>query len=257
MATNDRNLLDFALERLQGLWSSSLALSQYELEVRGLERCVREYRRQDPVMAFYLLGLAATLRRKEKEVRSHFKNALIHSGYDPGVRCSYAACLSRMGLFQEACGEYEILHRQDPEDLGVLAELIVSSLAMGEIQSGLRWIDIWSRIRPVHASAETEMSGKSRALETLTISADHVERLQSLALQILEKERKEIRTARYRGYPLAGLRRSEQKREVRQFGHTLGQVVAADEDTDRENNLLFLDPARDRVPTTSREDGCQ
>ncbi|MBF0195329.1 MAG: hypothetical protein HQL71_12275 [Magnetococcales bacterium] len=202
MATNDNEALDNALSRLQGIWSSPVPIFRFELEIRRLEKVISQYRRQEPIRAFYLLGLAATLREDKEDMRRFFFNSLTHSCNDPDVRHGYAACLSRMGFYQDARKQYEIIYLQDPQDLGVLAELIISSLASGRIQEGVKWIAQWSMLNPNRPFKEADTITKNGALlEKFGISDDQVEHLQSLAMKILDKECKQVKTINYRGIP--------------------------------------------------------
>ncbi|MBF0428181.1 MAG: hypothetical protein HQL94_04600 [Magnetococcales bacterium] len=195
-------ILDGVLARLQGIWASPIGVERFEFELKRLERVVGEYRRQEPVRAFYLLGLAATLQEDAKSMRSHFKNALWHSGNDPDVRHGYGACLARLGFFSESREQYQILYREDQGNLDLLAELIVTSLAAGRIQEGVRWIEEWSRYNPERPIEEAESIAKNGALlERFGVSDDDVERLQRLAMGILERESKEVKTINYTGMP--------------------------------------------------------
>ncbi|MBF0454175.1 MAG: hypothetical protein HQL72_05070 [Magnetococcales bacterium] len=260
MAINSQEILDDALTRLQGIWSSPFPLFRFELEIKRLEKVIKEHRRRDPVRAFYLLGLAATLRESKEEMRAHFNNALNHSGNDPDVRHGFAACLSRLGFYIEARKQYEILHNEDPEDLGVLAELIISALASGRIQDGVRWISHWSQVNPDRPFEEAETIEKSGALlEKFGISDDHVERLQSLAMTILEKERKEIKTINYRGIPEedpewidANLVVDESdEEEVRRLNGQLNQMLASTPTPRRVAELLVFNFSSDEAKSVS------
>ena len=136
-------------------------------------------------------------------MRACFLNALRHSGHDSNVRRGYGVSLVRLRYFAEAREQYEAIFTQDAEDLDVLAELIVTSLATGRIQDGVRWIQRWSALNPEHAFGEGDSIAKSAALlEKFGISDDHVERLQRLALGILERELLSIQTIHYQGVPL-------------------------------------------------------
>ena len=196
-------ILDGALARLQGIWASPIHTGRFEFELKRLERIAAEHRRHDPVRAFYLLGLIATLKEDAEVMRGHFRNALLHSGDDTDVRHGFGACLARLGYYSEAREQYELLYRETPDDLDLLAELIVTSLAAGRIQDGVRWIQQWSKLNPDRPFEEAETISQSGALlEKFGISDDHVERLQGLAMGILERERKEVKTINYRGVPL-------------------------------------------------------
>ncbi|MBF0628034.1 MAG: hypothetical protein HQL91_07420 [Magnetococcales bacterium] len=195
-------LLDGILARLQGIWASPMELHRFEFELRRLERVIGEHRRHEPVRAFYLLGLAATLLEDANRMRAHFKNALWHSGNDPDVRHGYGACLARLGQFFEAREQYRILYEENPGDLNLLAELIMTTLATGRIQEGVRWMGEWSRLNPTRPMEEAESIAKSSALlERFGVSDDDMERLQRLAMGILERERKEIKTINFIGFP--------------------------------------------------------
>ncbi|MBF0262810.1 MAG: hypothetical protein HQL97_13360 [Magnetococcales bacterium] len=195
-------ILDNLLARLQGIWASPIETSRFEFELKRLERVIGEHRRHEPVRAFYLLGLTATLLEEGEVMRAHFKNALWHSGNDLDVRHGYGACLARLGHFAEAREQYRILHEANPDDLDILAELIVTTLASGRIQDGVRRMSDWSRLNPSRPIEEAESIAKSGALlERFGISDDDVERLQRLAMKILERERKEIKTINYTGIP--------------------------------------------------------
>ncbi len=202
MTVQGSTILDGILARLQDMWVASVEVEMLEFELRRLEKATRAFCRTEPVRAYYLLGLLATLRGRAAETRSCFANALRHSGYDPEVRRGYGVCLVRLGYFSEARGQYEAIFAQDGEDLDVLAELIVTSLATGRIQEGVRWIQRWSTLNPDRPFEETESIAKSAALlEKFGISDDHVERLQRLALGILERESLDVKTIHYRGVP--------------------------------------------------------
>ncbi|MBF0145638.1 MAG: hypothetical protein HQL84_06725 [Magnetococcales bacterium] len=202
MSENTEQVLDQVLARVQGIWASPIPTSRFEFELKRLVRVVKEYRRREPTRAFYLLGLLATLLEDPQTMRASFKNALVHSGNDFDVRHGFGSCLARLGFFSESRNQYEILYHENPEDLDVLAELIVSSLAAGRIQEGVKWIQCWSELNPDRPFEEAETIAKSGALlEKFGISDDQVERLQGLALKILEKERKEVKTINYRGMP--------------------------------------------------------
>ncbi len=201
MLTNQ--ILDDALSRVQGIWASPIEISRFEFELRRLEKVVSEHRRMEPIRAFYLLGLIATLNEDHDTMRAHFNNALLHSGGDPDVRHGFGACLARLGFYSEAREQYEVLYDSSPDDLDLLAELIVSSLAAGRIQDGVRWIQRWSELNPDRPFEEAETISQSGALlEKFGISDDHVERLQGLAMSILERERKEVKTINYSGVPV-------------------------------------------------------
>lgn len=259
MATNCQELLDDALSRLQGIWRSPIPLFRFELEIKRLERSIKKFRVQDPVRAFYLLGLAATLREDKEEMRSCFNNSLTHSGNDPDVRHGYAACLSRLGFYVEARKQYEILHVDEPEDLGVLAELIISSLASGRIQDGVRWIGQWSTLNPERPFEEAETIAKSGALlEKFGISDDHVERLQGLAMKILEQERKEVKTINYRGIPEeepewidASLVVDDSEEEIERLNGQLNRMLANTPTPPRLAELLVFNFANEVVKSVS------
>lgn len=203
MAMRNSQILDDVLRRLQGVWASSLNVEWLDFELRRLEKIVRGFCRTDPVRAYYLLGLVATLRGDVPGTRACFANALRHSGHDTDVRRGYGVCLVRLRLFAEAREQYESILNQDGEDLDVLAELIVTSLATGRIQEGVRWIQKWSELNPDRPFEEADNVAKSAALlERFGISDDHVERLQRLALGILERESMDVRTINYRGVPV-------------------------------------------------------
>ena len=202
MANDSQDILDTTLTRLQGIWKSPFPIFRFELEIKRIENSVMEYRRRDPIRAFYLLGLAATLQEDGLGMKSHFSNALIHSMNDSDVRHGFAACLSRLGFYAEARRQYEILYNGDPDDLAILAELIIASLASGRIQDGVRWIGDWSRLNPDRPFEEAATIVKSGALlERFGISDDHVEGLQLMAMKILAQECKEVKTINYRGIP--------------------------------------------------------
>ncbi|MBF0133852.1 MAG: hypothetical protein HQL75_14865 [Magnetococcales bacterium] len=202
MSDDTEEVLDQILARVQGIWASPIPKERFQFELRRLEQIVQQYRRKEPTRAFYLLGLLATLREDDAGMRSCFRNALTHSGNDFDVRHGYGSCLARLGFFSEARVQYEILYQEDPEDLDVLAELIVSALAAGRIQEGVKWIHCWSEMNPDRPFEEAETIAKSGALlEKFGVSDDQVERLQALALKILEKERMEVKTINYRGMP--------------------------------------------------------
>ncbi|MBF0461542.1 MAG: hypothetical protein HQL87_09115 [Magnetococcales bacterium] len=203
MAMRNDEILDNVLGRLQGIWVSSVDVAMLEFELRRLEKVVRAFCRKEPVRAYYLLGLLATLREDAGLMRSCFANALRHSGYDTDVRRGYGVCLARLRYFAEAREQYEAIFAEDEADLGILAELIVTSLATGRIQDGVRWIQRWSQLNPDRPLEETDAIAKSAALlERFGISDDHVERLQRLALGILERESLNVQTINYRGVPL-------------------------------------------------------
>ncbi|MBF0273196.1 MAG: hypothetical protein HQL98_14190 [Magnetococcales bacterium] len=200
--SNRDEILDGILARLQGIWASPIATERFEFELKRLERIIGEHRRQEPIRAFYLLGLIATLQEKSDVMRGHFKNALWHSGNDPDVRHGYGACLARLGLFFEAREQYRLLYEDNPDDLDLLAELIVTTLATGRIQEGVRWMGEWSRINPTRPIEEADSIAKSGALlERFGVSDDDLERLQRLALGILERERKDVKTINFTGIP--------------------------------------------------------
>ncbi|MBF0191034.1 MAG: hypothetical protein HQL99_07770 [Magnetococcales bacterium] len=195
-------ILDGILARLQGLWASPIPMERFEFELKRLERVIGEHRRQEPVRSFYLLGLIATLQEKADLMRSCFKNALWHSHNDPDVRHGYGACLARLGQFFEAREQYRILYEDNPGDLDLLAELIVTTLATGRIQEGVRWMGEWSRINPARPIEEADSIAKNGALlERFGVSDDDLERLQRLALGILERERKDVKTINFTGIP--------------------------------------------------------
>lgn len=202
MPKNTDDVLDDALARLQGIWASPIPIERFEFELKRLEVTVGGFRRKEPTRAYYLLGLVATLKEDANAMRAYFKNALVHSHHDSDVRHGYGSCLARLGFFSESRQQYEALHEEFPEDLEVLSELIVSSLAAGRIQDGVRWIQHWSELNPDRPFEEAETIAKSGALlERFGISDDQVERLQSLAMGILEKERRDVKTINYRGVP--------------------------------------------------------
>ncbi|MBF0107670.1 MAG: hypothetical protein HQL76_00650 [Magnetococcales bacterium] len=202
MSDTTEQILDQVLARVQGIWASPIPVARFEFELKRLERIVKEYRRKEPTRAFYLLGLLATLMDDPERMRASFRNALAHSGNDFDVRHGFGSCLARLGFFSEARNQYELLYQDNPEDLDVLAELIVSSLAAGRIQEGVKWIQCWSELNPDRPFEEAETIARSGALlQKFGISDDQVERLQGLALRILEKERKEVKTINYRGMP--------------------------------------------------------
>jgi tetratricopeptide (TPR) repeat protein len=195
-------ILDGFLTRLQGIWASPIETGRFEFELKRLERLIAEHRRQEPVRAFYLLGLTATLQENAQKMRHHFQNALWHSNHDPDVRHGFGACLARMGFFFEAREQYRILYEENPGDLDLLAELIVTTLATGRIQEGVRWMGEWSRLNPTRPLEEADSIAKSGALlERFGVSDDDMERLQQQALGILERERKEIKTINFTGIP--------------------------------------------------------
>ena len=199
---NDK-MLDDVLVRLQGVWVSSSDVEWLEFELRRLEKIVRAHCRVDPVRSYYLLGLISTLRGDVAGTQACFANALRHSGHDTDVRRGYGVCLVRLRHFAEAREQYTAILERDGEDLDVLAELIVTSLATGRIQEGVRWIQRWSELNPDRPFEEADTVAKSAALlERFGISDDHVERLQRLALGILERESMDVRTINYRGVPL-------------------------------------------------------
>ena len=203
MSKQTEQTMDEVLARLQGIWASPIEVKRFEFELKRLEHAIRGYRRKDPVRSYYLLGLVATLREDCEGMRGYFKNALFHSGNDADVRHGFGACLARLGFFSEAREQYEILFRHDNKDLNLLAELIVTSLAAGRIQDGVRWIQRWSELNPERPFEEADSIARSgKLLERFGISDDHVERLQALALGILERERKVVRTINYQGVPL-------------------------------------------------------
>ncbi|MEO5339485.1 MAG: hypothetical protein H7837_03055 [Magnetococcus sp. MYC-9] len=203
MTMRSDEILDDVLIHLQEMWISTVDIEMLEFEMRRLEKIVRGFCRTEPVRAYYLLGLLATLRKEEVTMRSCFANALRHSGYDTHVRRGYGVCLMRLRFFSEARAQYEAIVAQDGEDLGILAELIVTSLATGRIQEGVRWIQRWSALNADRPFEEAEAVAKSAALlEKFGISDDHVERLQRLAMGILERELLDLKTIRYRGVPL-------------------------------------------------------
>ncbi|MBF0447521.1 MAG: hypothetical protein HQL67_04905 [Magnetococcales bacterium] len=255
VANKSQEILDDALTRLQGIWRSPIPLARFELEIVRLERVIKEFRRHEPVRAFYLLGLASTLRDDRESMRVHFNNALAHSGNDADVRHGFAACLSRLGFYAEARKQYEILYNDDQEDLGVLAELIISSLASGRIQDGVKWIGHWSQINPDRPFEEAETIAKSGALlEKFGISDDHVERLQSLAMNILEKECKEIKTINYRGVPEedpewidANLVLDDSEEEVERLNNQLNHLMACTPTPDRLAELLVFNFTKDEA----------
>ncbi len=199
---NSDEILDGVLARLQGIWASPISIDRFEFELKRLERTAESYRRQEPIRAFYLLGLAATLQENAPKMRDYFKNALWHSDADPDVRHGYGACLARLGYFSEAREQYQILYTEDAGDLNLLAELIVTSLAAGRIQEGVRWIQEWSRLNPERPIDEADAIARNGALlERFGVSDDDVERLQKLAMGILERECKEVKTINYTGMP--------------------------------------------------------
>ncbi|MBF0127340.1 MAG: hypothetical protein HQM02_09035 [Magnetococcales bacterium] len=199
---SSEEILDGVLARLQGIWASPISTERFEFELKRLERIAMEYRRQEPVRAFYLLGLVATLQEDARQMRAHFKNGLWHSDNDPDVRHGYGACLARLGFFSEAREQYQILYEENRGDLDLLAELIVTSLAAGRIQEGVRWIQEWSRLNPERPIEEAESIARNGALlERFGVSDDDVERLQKLATGILERERTDVKTINYTGIP--------------------------------------------------------
>ena len=203
MVAQNEDILDDVLARLQRIWVSADGVELFEFELRRLEKIIRAFCRTEPTRSYYLLGLAATLRNDVDATRSHFTNALRHSNQDPDVQHGYGTCLVRLRYFSEAREQYEAVFIQNEEDLGVLSELIVTSLATGRIQDGVRWIQRWSELNPERPLEEAEAIAKNSALlEKFGISDDHVERLQQLALGILERECRDIKTINYRGVPL-------------------------------------------------------
>lgn len=196
------DILDDVLMRLQKIWGAATKAEHFEFEVRRLEKMVRAFRRVEPVRSYYLLGLAAALRENAHAMHAHFTNALRHSNHDPDVRRGYGACLIRLRYFAEAREQYEAIFAHNKKDLGVLAELIITSLATGRIQDGVRWIQRWSELNPESPFEEADAIAKNSALlEKFGVSDDHVERLQQLALTILARECRDIKTINYRGVP--------------------------------------------------------
>ncbi|MBF0357146.1 MAG: hypothetical protein HQL70_00990 [Magnetococcales bacterium] len=255
MTTDNQEVLDDALTRLQGIWSSPLPFFRFELEVKRLERVIKGYRQNDPIRAFYLLGLVATLQEDKDGMMNNFYNSLIHSNNDPDVRHGFAACLSRMGNYIEARKQYEIIYQHDQKDLGVLAELIISSLASGRIQEGVRWITRWSQINPERPFKEAESIAKNGALlEKFGISDDHVEHLQSLAMNILEKERKQIKTINYRGIPEVSPERidatlivDDSPEEVERLNSKLNKMMATSPTPGRVADVLVFNFVTDEA----------
>lgn len=200
--TDTDEILDGALSRLQGIWASPIPLERFEFELKRLERVVQGYRRQEPIRAFYLLGLTATLQEDHAKMHAHFKNALWHSDNNADVRHGYGACLARLGCFSDAREQYHLLYQDNQGDLNLLAELIVTSLAAGRIQEGVRWIQEWSHFNPERPIEEADSIARNGALlERFGVSDDDVERLQKLAMGILERERKDVKTINYTGVP--------------------------------------------------------
>ena len=164
-----------------------------------------------------------------------------------------------MGFYIEARKQYEILHQHDPDDLGVLAELIISALASGRIQDGVRWIEHWSKINPNRPFEEAETIARSGALlEKFGISDDHVERLQFLAMNILEKERKEVKTINYRGIPDeepkwidASLIVDDSREEVDRLNGKLNKMLACTPTPRRVAELLIFNFTTDEEISAS------
>lgn len=202
MTIRDAGILDDVLLHLQRIWVSPETAGRFEFELRRLEKIIKAFFISDPVRSYYLLGLSATLRDDATAMRARFTNALRHDCQDVDVRRGYAACLARLRFFSEAREQYEIVFFQNEEDLGVLAELIITSLATGRIQDGVRWMHRWSTLNPHRPFEEAGLIAKNSALlEKHGISDDHVERLQRLALSILDRERRDIKTIHYHGVP--------------------------------------------------------
>ena len=203
MTTQDENILDDVLVRLQEIWGTPPGtVMSLEFELRRLGRCVRAFCRTKPVRSYYLLGLVATLQEDVAAMRAHFTNALLHSRHDPDVRRGYGACLLRFRYFSEAREQYKMIFAEEPENLDILAELIMTSLATGRIQEGVYWIRRWSELNPERPLEEADAIAKNGLLlEKFGVSDDHVERLQRLALTILERECRNIKTINYRGVP--------------------------------------------------------
>ncbi|MBF0142754.1 MAG: hypothetical protein HQL57_09955 [Magnetococcales bacterium] len=226
--------LNLALGRLQEIWTEA-SIAPFELELMRLERGTKERCRKEPARAFYLLGLIATLRGNAMACRSHFNNAIRHSGDDCDVRQGFAAALGRMGLYSEAREQYEILHRRNPRDLDLLAELVVTSLASGRIQEAMAWIGQWTLLSPNHPFEEAESIAKKCAfLRRHQISDDDVESLQKIALGILDRENRSLRTINYLGCPeedpdwiTAELVLEESEEVVRDLNGRLKSVIAS------------------------------
>ncbi|MBF0181192.1 MAG: hypothetical protein HQM03_14310 [Magnetococcales bacterium] len=255
MMTNSNcdEILDGVLARLQGIWASPIPADRFEFELKRLERVAREYRRQEPVRAFYLLGLAATLQEDTERMRAHFRNCLWHSGNDPDVRHGYGACLARLGYFSDAREQYRQLYDQDQGNLDLLAELIVTTLAAGRIQEGVRWIQEWSSINPERPIEEAEAIARNGALlERFGVSDDDVERLQKLAMGILERERTDVKTINYTGVPpedptwiQADLVVDESEEMVESLNHKLASVLNKNPSPPRLAELVVFSYSRD------------
>ncbi|MBF0428658.1 MAG: hypothetical protein HQL94_07010 [Magnetococcales bacterium] len=199
----DEHILDEALKSLQTIWASSEGVERWEFELRRQEKIIRAFCRPSPVRAYYLLGLVATLRQDVTAMHACFRNALVHSAHDPDIQRAYGICLVRFGFYTEAREQYEAILSRHGEDVETLAELIITSLATGRIQEGVRWMQRWSRLSPDRPFDEMDAICKSAALlERYGISDDHVERLQRLATAILARESLNVQTIHYRGVPL-------------------------------------------------------
>ncbi|WP_130472264.1 hypothetical protein [Candidatus Magnetaquicoccus inordinatus] len=199
----DEHVLDEALQSLQSIWASSAGWERWEFELRRQEKIIRGFCRTSPARAYYLLGLVATLRQDVVAMHSCFRNALLHSSYDADIQRGYGICLVRLRFFTEAREQYEAILARHGEDLETLAELIITSLATGRIQEGVRWMQHWSQLSPDRPFEEMDAIAKSAALlERYGISDDHVERLQKLATAILARESLKVQSIHYRGVPL-------------------------------------------------------
>ncbi|MEO5377370.1 MAG: hypothetical protein H7832_06255 [Magnetococcus sp. DMHC-6] len=185
------------LTRLQVIWAEP-EIAPFEIELKRLEKHTRPFCRHDPVRAYYILGLIATLKGSTQEMQDCFRIALLHSGQDEGVLDGYASCLGRLGLYSESKIQYEILYKNNATDMDYLAQLILTSLASASIQEAMRWIDHWSVLNPNKSFAQTDpIAKKTLFLQQNGISDNDIKKLRQRAFDVLAKENKFIKNIEY------------------------------------------------------------
>ncbi len=116
-------------------------------EMNGFKNSARRMRISDPEMAFCILGIIAAIEHDVQEMRSCFRNAMLHAPGSWEIRYIYANTLLILGFYSESVQiSRETCHRF-PGHAIVYNSIIQASYRAGRMAESKKWIGEWEQAR--------------------------------------------------------------------------------------------------------------
>jgi len=154
-----------------------------------LRHQARIFEKQDPVRAYMILGMIATLEGQFDKMQAHYERAIALAPTYSAAHLNYITSLNSIGLFAKALHYSKALFYQVPDNLEALHLIITNAVFCCRLHEALTYLQKWYIINPLNDLNLAKLIEEGvRLLSEVGLSDDEAERMYQLAFTLLYKK---------------------------------------------------------------------